>query len=819
MAKTLSEIVARKPPFIRATDPIGGSVAPEIEDALLAEDGTIINGITGADNKFSAHLWGKIKLLVELLQKEFNDDAWLKRIDQSLLQTDSPVFQDVSVGETLSVLSHLLSTLNPHGVTKAQVGLGNVDNIQQIPLSQRAQPNGVATLDAAGNVEQLPVLDTDTVTEAGNLYYTEARVSANTDVAANTAKRIILNVVTSFLNEISDTPSDTAIVSEGAISRELAEMDSALRLWVSEQQSANAGRAFFPKAQPGHNLVPGNAVAFDGSDLVKIRATETDYRESCGIVETVDGDTITVVFAGTINIDSASWTPGEIYVLSDTVPGGLQVTDVGIGSIQKPMLLAMTATLGLVLPFRGVLKTDDPFDLMTGHTHNGIDSSYIPVSSISAIENYFLSDKELPLIVEGVTLEVTQESKIISVDGAKVYTVPAQSLSISKSDLVFGENKVWVGLDNSSQVTVAVGQDTLPSALVEGRKLNSFFVSAAGDIPKQDSVKKTIESYQNLLKDSFTVVGNLLTATAASHVIRKGEYVYLISGTESQDIQQASILDLSSWSSVGTTPILQYAGSLFIGTDDYVYIVSGDTVNITRAPLTDLTNWTVVGALSEPRSYSMSWSDGEYAYIFGGFNGSTCVSSILRASLSNLTNWVDTGTTLPNIWARGALSQKGRDLYIVGGTNDNSNSIENAYHSQISNPLSWMRLVTPQIQNYPSRSFQLATTVNTPYDVAYFGGYTTVTTAYAYVAYPYPDQIQRYNATLPAARLAMSPYFYNGEIYLMAGSETTVENTIIRGTLEKKTSRFEIRDGEFFLEGREVSKWELNINPPWMETF
>ena len=56
------------------------------------------------------------------------------------------------------VTSHVGNKQNPHGVTKAQVGLGSVDNVQQIPLSQKGVANGVATLDANGKipVAQMP---------------------------------------------------------------------------------------------------------------------------------------------------------------------------------------------------------------------------------------------------------------------------------------------------------------------------------------------------------------------------------------------------------------------------------------------------------------------------------------------------------------------------------------------------------------------------------------------------------------------------------------------------------------------------------------
>lgn len=47
---------------------------------------------------------------------------------------------------------------NPHGVTKSQIGLSNLTNDAQIPLSQKGVPNGVATLGPGGTIppEQLP---------------------------------------------------------------------------------------------------------------------------------------------------------------------------------------------------------------------------------------------------------------------------------------------------------------------------------------------------------------------------------------------------------------------------------------------------------------------------------------------------------------------------------------------------------------------------------------------------------------------------------------------------------------------------------------
>lgn len=72
-------------------------------------------------------------------------------------------YADGKAGEVDSkVTTHVGNKQNPHGVTKAQVGLSNVTNDKQIPLSQRGTVNGVATLDANGKipVAQMPTTKT-----------------------------------------------------------------------------------------------------------------------------------------------------------------------------------------------------------------------------------------------------------------------------------------------------------------------------------------------------------------------------------------------------------------------------------------------------------------------------------------------------------------------------------------------------------------------------------------------------------------------------------------------------------------------------------
>ena len=90
--------------------------------------------------------------------------------DQTPTYTAAGSLAELASGETLSaalgklaravsgLIAHLADRGNPHGVTKAQVGLANVTDDAQVKRSEMGRANGVATLDGAGTVPaaQLP---------------------------------------------------------------------------------------------------------------------------------------------------------------------------------------------------------------------------------------------------------------------------------------------------------------------------------------------------------------------------------------------------------------------------------------------------------------------------------------------------------------------------------------------------------------------------------------------------------------------------------------------------------------------------------------
>lgn len=85
-------------------------------------------------------------------------------VDTALSDTSVNPVQNKVVKSGIDTVQKNLNTHtnkkdNPHGVTKDQVGLGNVTNVKQIPWTDKGANNGVAALDADGHVKDSHLWD------------------------------------------------------------------------------------------------------------------------------------------------------------------------------------------------------------------------------------------------------------------------------------------------------------------------------------------------------------------------------------------------------------------------------------------------------------------------------------------------------------------------------------------------------------------------------------------------------------------------------------------------------------------------------------
>lgn len=70
---------------------------------------------------------------VDNTEKYWNGTAWVKSVDPTAIDHNSLLNRGTTSHAAIDM--HIASSSNPHGVTKAQVGLANVDDLKQMPLS------------------------------------------------------------------------------------------------------------------------------------------------------------------------------------------------------------------------------------------------------------------------------------------------------------------------------------------------------------------------------------------------------------------------------------------------------------------------------------------------------------------------------------------------------------------------------------------------------------------------------------------------------------------------------------------------------------
>jgi hypothetical protein len=108
-----------------------------------------------------------------------------------------------------------------------------------------------------------------------------------------------------------------------------------------------------------HGFIIGNVLRYDGAAYVLANASSGATSDVVGIVTSVmDANNFELTSSGVIN-GLSSLSPSASYFLSDTVSGSLTITEpTAIGSISKPLLIALTASTGLFYNWRGIANVN-----------------------------------------------------------------------------------------------------------------------------------------------------------------------------------------------------------------------------------------------------------------------------------------------------------------------------------------------------------------------------------------------------------------------------------------------------------------------------
>lgn len=201
-------------------------------------------------------------------------------------------------GANVAVKAHIQSTSNPHSVTASQVGINNTDDVSE---------------------------------GSTNLYYTEARVSANTDVSANTTHR----------NTTSGNPHNVTASDVGAITE------------VSDDTTPQLG-GFLDINAKGftEELTAGEAVS--SGDLCYLKSDGKMWKADASAESTastllaIATESISADATGTFLINgsftSSSLTVGSIYYVSETAGAFTATAPTTSGSIVRIIGYAISAT-------------------------------------------------------------------------------------------------------------------------------------------------------------------------------------------------------------------------------------------------------------------------------------------------------------------------------------------------------------------------------------------------------------------------------------------------------------------------------------------
>lgn len=108
---------------------------------------------TGDTANYDASKWEKLgEAAVKIIVDTALSDTSVNPVQNKVVKAGIDTVQK-------NLNAHTQNKQNPHGVTKNQVGLGNVTNEAQIPLSKMGANNGVAALDGDGHVKDSHLWD------------------------------------------------------------------------------------------------------------------------------------------------------------------------------------------------------------------------------------------------------------------------------------------------------------------------------------------------------------------------------------------------------------------------------------------------------------------------------------------------------------------------------------------------------------------------------------------------------------------------------------------------------------------------------------
>lgn len=307
----------------------------------------------------------------------------------------------------------------------------------------------------------------------------------------------------------------------------------------------------------------------------------------------------------------------------------------------------------------------------------------------------------------------------------------------------------------------------------------------------------------------FEDVGSLPAALSAPNVFIASGTIYVIGGQlaggYTNQILTASTSDPTNFSVIGSTFPVNIGRAFQFVVGDKAYMIGGtsngtNALNtIYSASVSDLTTWSNTGGTIPDAKFRgfasdqmAAISDGR-AYIWGGRDGGVDQTDILTASISDMTQWVDSGANFPQQRTGQAVYRVGDFFYSVAGTNlGSSNADDDIFIAHKSDLTNWTQLA--QTLTTSIRGGQSMVLGNSIY---IFGGINNSNqrTDEIYAASIHAPTLFREVGKMAQTNGSGAYFVLSGSVYILGGFSSAIVDTIQRSYTMSGTIRGALPDG------------------------
>ena len=287
---------------------------------------------------------------IKYLEWSENGSSDWKGIDISSVNALAQDAHDIATQATNAINTHIADTNNPHSVTKAQVGLGNVDNTSDAnkPISTATQTalnakqdtiSDLATIRAGASKGATAVQPGDLATVATSGSYNDLSNKPTIGDGTITIKQSGTIKGTFTTNQTGNTEIDLDAGGTGAVSSVNGQTGTVV-LTASDVGAATSaqGAKADTAVQPGDLATVATSGAYSdliGTPTIPAAQVNSDWNANSGVAQILNKPTIPTVNNSTITITQGGTTKGSFTLNQAT--GDTIALDAGGGGYRPDL--------------------------------------------------------------------------------------------------------------------------------------------------------------------------------------------------------------------------------------------------------------------------------------------------------------------------------------------------------------------------------------------------------------------------------------------------------------------------------------------------